>query len=99
MSTQNTPTTWNEGVDPMTVPVTVYTVPACASCAAIKRFLYDRGVAFEEKNVREDPGALVEMQKISGVRIAPVTVIGKEAFYGTFEYQRPRIEAALKEHA
>ena len=87
-----------EGDDPMPVPVTVYTVPACASCAAIKRFLHDRDVVFEEKNVREDPGALAELQEISGVRIAPVTVVGEEAFYGTFEDQRPRIEAALKEH-
>ena len=82
----------------MKVPVLIYTVPGCASCAAIKRFLHIRGVPFEEKNVREDPGALAEMQEVSGVRIAPVTVIGKEAFYGTFEDQRPRIEAALEEH-
>lgn len=102
MSRQATPTTTREGNDPVQTPVTVYTVPACASCAscaAIKRFLHARSVAFEEKNVREDPGALAEMQELAGVRIAPVTVIGDQAFYGTFEDQRPRIEAALKEHS
>ena len=83
----------------MPVPVTVYTVPACASCAAIKRFLHDRDIPFEERNVRENPDALAEMQEVSGVRIAPVTVVGDQAFYGAFEEQRPRIEAALKEHA
>jgi len=87
-----------EGDDPVPIPVTVYTVPACASCAAIKRFLHDRDVAFEQKNVREDPNALAEMQELSGIRIAPVTVVGDQAFYGTFDDQRPRIEAALKEH-
>lgn len=83
----------------MPIPVTVYTVPGCASCAAVKRFLQDRDVPFEERNVREDASALAEMQEISGVRIAPVTVVGGQAFYGTFEDQRPRIETALKEHA
>ena len=82
----------------MPVPVVVYTVPGCASCAAIKRFLRDRGVSFEEKDVREDASALAEMREVSGVRIAPVTVVGDRAFYGTFEDQRPRIEAALEEH-
>lgn len=98
MNEQATLTT-REGNDPMPVPVTVYTVPACASCAAIKRFLHARGVTFEEKNVREDPRALAKMQEVSGVRIAPVTVIGDQAFYGTFDDQRPRIETALKERS
>jgi transposase-like protein len=32
----------------------------------------------------------------SGVRIAPVTVVGDEAFYGSFGQQRPMLEAALR---
>ncbi|AFD27993.1 glutaredoxin family protein [Deinococcus gobiensis] len=78
--------------------VTVYTVPGCASCEAIKRFLAARRVPYTEKNVREDPAALAEMQAKARVRIAPVTVIGEEAFFGTFDDQRPFLEAALREN-
>ena len=77
--------------------VTVYTVPNCSSCEAIKRFLTRRGVPYTEKNVREDPTALAEMQAKANVRIAPVTVIGEDAFYGTFDDQRPLLEAALRD--
>ena len=78
--------------------VTVYTFPNCSSCEAVKRFLGSRGVPFTEKNVREDPAALAEMQARANVRIAPVVVIGEQAFYGTFDDQRPLLEAALREN-
>ncbi|GGI93469.1 glutaredoxin family protein [Deinococcus sp. UR1] len=83
---------------PMPMTVTVYTVPNCSSCEAVKRFLGSRGVPFTEKNVREDPAALAEMQARANVRIAPVVVIGEQAFYGTFDDQRPLLEAALREN-
>ena len=82
----------------MLLPVTVYTVPNCSSCEAVKRFLDKRGVPFTEKNVREDPAALAEMQARANVRIAPVTMIGEQGFLGTFEDQRPLLEAALREN-
>lgn len=78
--------------------VTVYTVPHCSSCEAIKRFLQARAVPYREKNVRLDPAALAEMQAKANVRIAPVTVIGEQVFYGTFEDQRPLLEAALRDN-
>ncbi|GBF04592.1 glutaredoxin [Deinococcus aerius] len=76
--------------------ITLYTVPNCADCQAIKRLLTRQGAAFTEKNVRGDPQALAEMQARAQVRIAPVTVIGEQAFYGPFDDQRPRILAALR---
>ncbi|MBB5234299.1 glutaredoxin family protein [Deinococcus budaensis] len=82
----------------MPLPVTVYTVPNCSSCEAVKRFLIKRGVLFTEKNVREDPATLAEMQARANVRIAPVTMIGEQGFFGTFEDQRPLLEAALREN-
>jgi len=75
--------------------VTVYTTPGCAACAAVKRYLSGKGVPFTERDVTTDPGALADMQRLSGVRIAPVTVIGEQAFYGDFPQQRPRIDQAL----
>lgn len=79
-------------------PVTVYTVPNCSSCAAIKRLLTKRGVAFTEKNIRDDPSALAELQGRVNIRIAPVTLIGDQACSGTFEDQRPLLEAALRDN-
>lgn len=75
--------------------ITVYTVPGCADCEAVKRLLNSQGAAFTEKNVREDPAALAEMQARAGVRIAPVTTIGDQVFFGFFDDQRPGILAAL----
>ncbi|MFC3862555.1 glutaredoxin family protein [Deinococcus antarcticus] len=81
----------------MTKPeITIYTVPNCADCEAVKHLLTRQGAAFTEKNVRGDPAALQEMQRRAGVRIAPVTIIGDQAFYGLFDHQRPRILAALE---
>ncbi|QFP76747.1 glutaredoxin family protein [Deinococcus sp. AJ005] len=76
--------------------ITVYTVPNCADCEAVKRLLKSKGAAFTEKNVQEDPAALTEMQQKANVRIAPVTVIGDQVFYGFFDDQRPGILAALE---
>lgn len=76
--------------------ITLYTVPQCADCEAIKRLLQHHGASFTEKNVRGDPQALAEMQAQADVRIAPVTVIDGQAFYGPFGDQRPRILAALR---
>ena len=75
--------------------ITDYTVPNCADCEAIEQLLNSQGAAFSEKNVREDPAALSEMQAKANVRIAPVMVIGDQVFYGFFDDQRPGILAAL----
>ena len=73
----------------------LYTTPGCSACAAVKNYLRGRGVVFAEKDVTTDPAYLEEMKRLAGVRIAPVTVIGDQAFYGTFDQQRPQIDAAL----
>lgn len=77
-------------------PVTVFTTPGCSACAAVKRFLEHKGVAYIEKDVAADPAHLEEMKRLSGIRIAPVTVVGKQTFYGTFEQQKPKLQEALR---
>lgn len=77
--------------------VTVYTVPNCVDCEAVKRLLTREQVPFTVKNVRGDAAALAEMQRVAQVRVAPVTVIGDQAFWGPFDEQRPRLLAALQE--
>lgn len=76
-------------------PVTVFTTPSCSACAAVKGYLERHEVPYRERDLSGDPTALADMQRIANVRIAPVTVIGERFFYGTFEDQRPGLEAAL----
>ena len=77
--------------------VTVYTVPDCPDCEAVQALLRHRGLTPTVRNVRGDPAALAEMQnKSGGVRVAPVTVLGEQVFYGPFDEQRPRLLAALE---
>ena len=76
--------------------VTIYTTPGCAACAAVKRYLDSKEVRYRELDVATCDRHLADMVRASGVRIAPVTVVGSEAFYGDFGRQRPLLEAALK---
>ncbi len=83
----------------MTDPhIILYTTPGCSACSAIKRYLDTKGLSYTEKDVNQNEVWVDEMKRLSGVRIAPVTVIGDKAFYGTFDQQRPQLEAALAGH-
>lgn len=79
--------------------ITIYTTPGCSACAAVRLYLNSKGLEFEEKDVTTNPVWLHEMKAVSGVRIAPVTVIGERAIYGTFDQQRPAIDEALQQAA
>ena len=61
------------------------------SCQAEKEFLSQKGIAFTDKNIREDPAALDELQKL-GYRATPVTVINGEVVVG---FDRGKIERLL----
>ena len=74
--------------------VLLYTSPGCPDCAAVKRYLRGRGVAFEERDVTQ-PGVAEEAKSRYGVRIAPITVIDGEASYGTFAEQKAVLDARL----
>ncbi|OBS09713.1 glutaredoxin family protein [Acidihalobacter prosperus] len=74
--------------------VLLYTSPGCPDCAAVKRYLEVRGVAFEERDVTL-PCVAEEAKSRYGVRVAPITVIGEKVLYGTFADQKPRLDAAL----
>ena len=76
--------------------VLLYTTPGCADCAAVKRYLEHRSVPYQEKDVAGNPRHLEEMRRAAGVRIAPVTVVAGQAFYGTFDRQRDHLETALQ---
>lgn len=75
--------------------ITLYTTPGCSACAAVKRYLDTKGLSYTEKDVSQNEAWVEEMKRLSGVRIAPVTIIDDKAFYGTFDQQRLQLDTAL----
>ncbi len=74
--------------------VIIYTTPTCPDCWALKAWLEREEIAFEERDL-SDPMIMAEAKTRTGVRVAPISLVGKEVFYGTFPSQRPGLTAAL----
>ena len=62
--------------------VVIFTQPDCLPCDAVKLFLEDRGVAYEEKDVVASPGIAREMVEKYRSRSTPTVVIGSEVLIG-----------------
>ncbi|WP_295071174.1 glutaredoxin [Tabrizicola sp.] len=75
--------------------VTVYSTPTCPDCRSLKAWLSRIGVPFTERDLT-DEAVMDEAKRRFGVRVAPITQIGDWFTYGSFEDQKPRIEARLK---
>ena len=74
--------------------ILIYSTPACPDCRALKAWLSQHGIAFEERDLT-DPKISAEAKSRTGVRVAPITIIGNEVFYGTFASQKPGLMKAL----
>lgn len=74
--------------------VIIYTTPTCPDCRALKAWLTMQGVPFEERDL-SDPKVMEEAKARTGVRVAPITIIGEKVFYGTFPTQKPGVAEAL----
>jgi glutaredoxin len=73
--------------------VTVYTRTGCATCEAVKAFLSEKGVPFEEKDIALDTVAADELATLTqGAATAPVVVIGKKVVVG---FDRPELSREL----
>ena len=58
-------------------PVEIYTTPTCGYCAAAKRLLKTKGVAFTETDVSMDPTQRARMvDRAGGRRTVPQIFIG-----------------------
>lgn len=58
-------------------PVEIYTTPTCGYCAAAKRLLTQKGVAFTEVDVSRDPALRSAMtDRAHGRRTVPQIFIG-----------------------
>ncbi|MEN5221616.1 glutaredoxin family protein [Stenotrophomonas sp. TWI602] len=75
-------------------PVILYTTPICPDCHTLKAWLDREGIMFEERDlsIRE---IMEEAKARTGVRVAPITLVGNSIFYGTFLAQKPLLTAAL----
>lgn len=74
--------------------IEIFSTPTCPDCRALKMWLESQGIPFIERDLR-DPAVAEEAKRRTGVRVAPITVVGGEVFYGTFPQQKPGIAAAL----
>lgn len=74
--------------------VLIYTTPTCPDCHALKRWLFEQGVAYEERYLT-DPLIAEEAKARTGVRVAPISIVGSEVFYGTFQSQKPDLIRVL----
>ena len=66
----------------MTDKITLYSVPNCPHCAAARAWLRDRGLAFEEVDVRGHGPALHQSLVHAGRPVAPVIEVGREVLVG-----------------
>lgn len=74
--------------------VIIYTTPTCPDCWALKAWLEREGIAFEERDL-SDPKIMAQAKARTGVRVAPITLVGETVFYGTFPSQKPGLTVAL----
>ena len=74
--------------------VIIYTSPTCPDCRMLKAWLEREGIAFEERDLTS-PTIMAEAKARTGVRVAPITLVGEQVFYGTFPSQKPGLSEAL----
>ncbi|MFU0506354.1 glutaredoxin family protein [Pseudaminobacter sp. NGMCC 1.201702] len=77
-----------------TPPILIYTTPTCPDCHALKRWLDQQNLTYEERDLTNRDIA-EEAKARTGVRVAPITIVGEEVFYGTFPSQKPGLIKAL----
>ena len=56
--------------------VTVYTVPNCLDCAAVKKLLTEAGIPFREVDISRVPAARDALEMLSGMRTVPQVYVG-----------------------
>ncbi|TCJ16789.1 glutaredoxin family protein [Rubrobacter taiwanensis] len=76
--------------------VVLFLVRECAVCARVAQYLRERGVEFEERDVRSDPQALAELQRKTHQNQVPVLRVDEEYVVG---YDPAEIDRALESKA
>ncbi len=78
--------------------VKVYSLSTCPWCKKVKKYLDDKNVEYEFVDVdlaqgEDQKKALEEVEKLTGKKSFPVTVINDEVIHG---YKEDKIDEALK---
>ena len=73
-------------------PVSLYTVPQCASCDLVRLYLERNSIPFAEKDVRNNIDTQNELESLAGALTVPTLVIGDQVLDG---YSQNAIKAAL----
>jgi glutaredoxin 3 len=60
----------------------LYSLRECVHCQDARAFLRGRGLSFEERDVREDAGAVGELTKLTGESVVPTIVYGDDVQIG-----------------
>jgi mycoredoxin len=74
---------WRAGCEEAAIsePVTMYTTRWCPDCYRAKSFLRQRGIAYREVNIEEDPSAeAIVLQANHGKRKVPTLKVGDRYF-------------------
>lgn len=57
--------------------ITIFTTNTCAYCGMVKKWLANKGHAYEEVNLDQNPERRAEALAVSGAMTVPVTVVTK----------------------
>jgi glutaredoxin-like protein NrdH len=81
--------------------VKVYSLSTCPWCKKVKRLLDEKGIQYDAIDVdlaegQEQKQALEEVEKLTGSRSFPVTVVGETVIRG---FKEEEIVEALKDEA
>ncbi|WP_077369421.1 glutaredoxin family protein [Anaerosalibacter sp. Marseille-P3206] len=71
---------------------TIYTIDTCIYCTKVKKYLSEKKIKYEEKNVQEDSKAREELLSM-GYRTVPVIVLGKEEIVG---FDKEKIDKIIR---
>lgn len=82
----------------MATPVLIYSLSTCGVCKSVKKFLAEKGVPFDAKEVdllgeTEKAAAAEEVQRLNPRFSFPTTVIGTQVVVG---FQKDQILKALE---
>ena len=66
----------------MSEEVMIFTKPGCPYCKAAKEDMQEKGIAFTERDVTQDPAAKEEAIKLAGLAAVPVIVKEGKATVG-----------------
>lgn len=58
--------------------VTIYTTNTCAYCKAVKDYLTQKDVSYQEINLDDEPARRQDLLELSGQLAVPVTVVTKQ---------------------